>query len=68
MHAEEKFPYRPQGSAYTPMNLDIYPAFKTIHVSALRMQKSNPADVFEEIPDSFEETINEAKRRFSLQS
>lgn len=27
----------------------------------------NPSEVFEEIPESFEETINEAKRRFSLQ-
>jgi hypothetical protein len=25
-------------------------------------------DVFEEIPDSFDETIDEAKRRFSLPS
>lgn len=28
----------------------------------------NPSEVFEEIPESFEEAINEAKRRFSLQS
>lgn len=30
--------------------------------------KHNPADVFDEIPDSFEETIDEAKRRFSIPS
>ncbi|MHA2027455.1 MAG: winged helix-turn-helix transcriptional regulator [Candidatus Thorarchaeota archaeon] len=30
--------------------------------------KHNPTEVFEEIPESFEETIDEAKRRFSLQN
>jgi DNA-binding HxlR family transcriptional regulator len=30
--------------------------------------RHNPTEVFEKIPESFEETINEAKRRFSLQS